>query len=58
MIVFVLHFAILNHSGPGDAGMSSLFQAGLKGNDFSSNPLGMISLIIDLILIIRTCVWK
>ena len=44
MIVFMMHFAILNRSGPGDAGMSSLFQAGLVGNDFSSNPLG-ISLI-------------
>ncbi|KAJ3269778.1 Protein O-mannosyltransferase 2 [Terramyces sp. JEL0728] len=39
MFSFVLHFAILNHSGPGDAQMSSLFQAGLGGNDFSSNPL-------------------
>ncbi|OAJ44520.1 dolichyl-phosphate-mannose-protein mannosyltransferase [Batrachochytrium dendrobatidis JEL423] len=36
---FVMHFSILNHSGPGDAQMSSLFQAGLVGNDFSSNPL-------------------
>jgi dolichyl-phosphate-mannose-protein mannosyltransferase len=39
MIVFAIHFGILNRSGPGDAGMSSLFQAGLAGNDFKSNPL-------------------
>jgi dolichyl-phosphate-mannose-protein mannosyltransferase len=36
---FGFHFLVLNHSGPGDAQMSSLFQAGLVGNDFSSNPL-------------------
>ncbi|KAG8770605.1 Protein O-mannosyltransferase 2, partial [Serendipita sp. 398] len=39
MMSFKLHFLILNHSGPGDAQMSSLFQANLEGNDFSKNPL-------------------
>ncbi|KAH6582560.1 hypothetical protein BASA61_008459 [Batrachochytrium salamandrivorans] len=39
ILTFVMHFAILNRSGPGDAQMSSLFQSGLVGNDFSSNPL-------------------
>ena len=41
MASFKLHFLILNHSGPGDAQMSSLFQAHLVGNDFAQNPLGM-----------------
>lgn len=39
MMSFKLHFIILNHSGPGDSQMSSLFQANLEGNDFSKNPL-------------------
>ncbi|EIM89627.1 glycosyltransferase family 39 protein [Stereum hirsutum FP-91666 SS1] len=39
MASFKLHFLVLNHSGPGDAQMSSLFQANLVGNDFASNPL-------------------
>ncbi|KAJ3093089.1 Protein O-mannosyltransferase 2 [Quaeritorhiza haematococci] len=39
LLSFVLHFAILNRSGSGDAQMSSLFQAGLKGNSFHLNPL-------------------
>lgn len=36
---FKMHFIILNRSGPGDAQMSSLFQAHLAGNDFANNPL-------------------
>jgi dolichyl-phosphate-mannose--protein O-mannosyl transferase len=46
MAAFKLHFLILNHSGPGDAQMSSLFQANLVGNDFSNNPLGMYSHLV------------
>lgn len=36
---FVAHFHILSNTGPGDAYMPSLFQANLKGSDFSKNPL-------------------
>ncbi|KAI5451990.1 Protein O-mannosyltransferase 2 [Naganishia albida] len=36
---FKLHFMILNRSGPGDAQMSSLFQAHLRGNNFAESPL-------------------
>ena len=50
MITFKIHFLILNHSGPGDAQMSSLFQANLVGNDFSRNPLGQPISISRLIV--------
>jgi len=36
---FKIHFMILDRSGPGDAQMSSLFQAHLRGNDFGQSPL-------------------
>ncbi|KAI0345390.1 glycosyltransferase family 39 protein [Trametopsis cervina] len=39
MASFKIHFLILNHSGPGDAQMSSLFQANLVGNSFATAPL-------------------
>lgn len=39
---FVAHFSILTNSGPGDANMSSLFQAKLNGSSFMDNPLGNI----------------
>ncbi|KAJ7746561.1 glycosyltransferase family 39 protein [Mycena metata] len=39
MASFKIHFMILNQTGPGDAQMSSLFQANLEGNDFARNPL-------------------
>jgi len=45
MASFKIHFLILNHSGPGDAQMSSLFQANLVGNDFSKNPLSVYSCV-------------
>ncbi|ORX88490.1 glycosyltransferase family 39 protein [Basidiobolus meristosporus CBS 931.73] len=39
MFCFVIHFAILNHSGTGDANMSSIFQAGLVGSTLNEAPL-------------------
>lgn len=45
MASFKMHFLILNHSGPGDAQMSSLFQANLVGNTFHENPLGALHFI-------------
>ncbi|GJD02131.1 dolichyl-phosphate-mannose-protein mannosyltransferase [Colletotrichum higginsianum] len=37
MLSFALHFAILDQTGPGDAQMSSLFQANLKGTEVGRN---------------------
>ena len=37
MLSFALHFAILDTTGPGDAQMSSLFQANLKGTEVGKN---------------------
>lgn len=37
LLLFALHFAILDHTGPGDAQMSSLFQANLRGTEVGKN---------------------
>jgi len=50
MASFKIHFLILNHSGPGDAQMSSLFQANLEGNDFARNPLGKFFILYAAIV--------
>ncbi|KAJ7183272.1 glycosyltransferase family 39 protein [Mycena filopes] len=42
MASFKIHFMILSHSGPGDAQMSSLFQANLEGNEFADSPLEVV----------------
>jgi len=39
MASFKVHFIILENSGPGDAQMSSLFQANLKGTELIDSPL-------------------
>lgn len=38
-LTFVVHFEILNQSGTGDAQMTSLFQANLKGSDINASPI-------------------
>ncbi|CAD6908202.1 unnamed protein product [Tilletia laevis] len=37
MVSFKIHFVLPSHSSPGNSQMSSLFQAGLKGDDFAKN---------------------
>lgn len=41
MACFYVHFAILTNSGPGDANMSSLFQANLNGTDIGGGPIDL-----------------
>ena len=43
---FALHFAILKKSGPGDAQMSSLFQANLEGTNIIKSPLSVFFLYV------------
>ncbi|KAF9987080.1 Protein O-mannosyltransferase 2 [Mortierella antarctica] len=39
VVLCLTKFRNVRHNGPGDANMSSLFQAGLKGNDFKQSPI-------------------
>ncbi len=38
-LCFLIHFKLLFRSGPGNANMSSLFQAGLEGTEMGKSPL-------------------
>lgn len=38
MLSYKIHFVILNHTGPGDSNMSSLFQANLIGSEVGGGP--------------------
>lgn len=42
MASFWVHFLILENSGPGDAQMSSLFQANLRGSEIKESPLEIV----------------
>ncbi|KAH3670487.1 hypothetical protein OGAPHI_001002 [Ogataea philodendri] len=44
LVCFKVHFDLLFGSGPGDANMSSLFQANLVGSDLNSGPRDVMTL--------------